>query len=296
MSAPAHRPGARYVIVTPARDEADHLGAMVEYLARQTLVPTEWVVVDDGSTDATGAIADAAAESHEWITVVHRRDRGFRAAGSGVMEAFADGTAALRAPGWDYLVKLDGDLELPPDYFERCLAHFDADAELGIGGGVIHNVLPGGRTEEERHPAFHVRGATKIYRRACWDVIAPLPAAPGWDTLDEVLANYHGWRTRSFPELVLVQHRFTGDAAGQWRNWVKNGRANWLVGYDPVFLVARALRRLTQRYPLRSAAGLLVGYFGAALRREPPIAPRAVRRYLRREQRARLLGRPSIWR
>jgi glycosyltransferase involved in cell wall biosynthesis len=288
--------GPRYVVVTPVRDESEHLPVTIAAMEAQVLRPAEWVVVDDGSTDGTGEIAEAAAARLPWMHVVHRSDRGHRAAGSGVMEAVSDGLRALRTDDWEFVVKLDGDLSFGPDYFARCFTRFALDPRLGIGGGVIHSVRADGSTEEERHPRFHVRGATKIYRRACWEAIGGLVPDTGWDTIDEVTANYRGWRTATFPELVLVQQRFTGDAAGQWRNWVKNGRANRLAGYHPLFLAARAGSRLTKRHPFRSSAGLLWGYAQSAVRREPLPIDDDVKRYVRREQMRRLLGRPSVWR
>ncbi len=115
------------------------------------------------------------------------------------MDAFYAGFSLIEAEKWDFLVKLDGDISFAPDYFERCLERFASDPKLGIGGGTVCADVDGvSRVESVGDPPFHVRGATKIYRRACWDQIAPLIKAPGWDTLDEVKANYLGSRTRWF--------------------------------------------------------------------------------------------------
>lgn len=284
-----------YVIVSPVRDEAEYLDATIQSVAAQTILPRQWVVVNDGSTDETAAILDQGAQRHEWIQPVHRSDRGYRAAGSGVMEAFYAGYEALNHDDWDYLVKLDGDLELPTDYFARCFERFEANPKLGIGGGVIRNRI-GRDLELENHPGFHVRGATKIYRRRCWQDIDGLIRLPGWDTLDEVTAQMRGWHTESFREISLVQNRETGGAAGPWGNWVKNGAAAYLIGYHPLFLLLRAIRQLT-RWPYGVATvGLIWGYFGATLRREPRAADPEIVRYLRQQQMARMLGRESIWR
>jgi glycosyltransferase involved in cell wall biosynthesis len=284
-----------YVVITPARDEARFIERTVNCMAAQTLRPTEWVVVNDGSTDETGAILDRCAREYDWLKVVHREDRGFRAAGGGVVEAVNAGLAALDTQDWEYLVKFDGDLSFEPDYFEGCLAEFAKDPTLGVGGGVIYNRIDG-ELVLEKHPRFHVRGATKIYRRACWDDIAPLIVAPGWDTLDEVKAGWKGWTTRSFDDPHLVQERFTGEAAGQWSTWKKNGRANYICGYHPLWLLARSVVRATRKPYLTSSFGLLAGYFGAWLRREPRIEDRDLIRYVRGQQLRRLFGRKSTWR
>jgi poly-beta-1,6-N-acetyl-D-glucosamine synthase len=285
----------RYVIVTPVRDEAEHVAVTAGSLVAQTVTPAQWVVVDDGSSDGTAEIAKRYAADHSWITVVQRPDRGHRAAGSGVMEAFHDGLAAIEVDDWDFLVKLDGDVVLSADYFEQCLERFTSNQRLGIAGGAFHNPTEDGYVEE-RHPMFHVRGATKIYRRACWDAIGGLIRTTGWDTYDECKANRLGWETYTFRDLVVLQQRTTGGAAGPWRNAVKNGLAAHVVGYDPFFMVARAFYNLRHKSGFTRAVGLLWGYASAFARRVPRVDDPETIRYVRQQQRNRLLGRPSIWR
>jgi glycosyltransferase involved in cell wall biosynthesis len=258
--------------------------------------PAQWIIVDDGSTDATGRIADEAAERHDWIHVVHRKDRGFRRAGGGVMEAFYDAFKLVEGQSWQYLVKLDGDVTLAPDYFEACFARFATEARLGIGGGLVCNYVNGELQPESRvDPAFHVRGATKIYRRECWDDIGGLVKATGWDTLDEFKANMMGWTTRTFAEIKLLHHRPAGGAYGTWPNWVKNGHANYVAGYHPLFMMFKCGKRVFDRPYLIGALGLFTGYFGGYLKRAPQIDDERLIHYLRREQMKRLLRRSSLW-
>jgi hypothetical protein len=144
-------------------------------------------------------------------------------------------------------------------------------------------------------PPFHVRGATKIYRRACWEQISPLIKAPGWDTLDEVRANYFGWTTRTFTELPAVQHKATGSADGSWRNAFKNGRANYITGYHPAFMLAKCTKRMLRRPFVVEAAGLFAGFMSGYLKRLPRLADAETIRYLRNQQVRRLLMRTSIY-
>jgi poly-beta-1,6-N-acetyl-D-glucosamine synthase len=284
-----------YVIVSPVRDEAERIEKTIESVVAQTARPREWVIVNDGSTDATGDILERVCAQFDWIRVVHQADRGFRAAGSGVMEAFYAGYEALTIKEWDFVVKLDGDLIFGPTYFERCFERFAKEPGLGIGGGVIYNLIDG-KEVLERHPKFHVRGATKIYRRACWEDIGGLVKQPGWDTLDEVHSQMLGWGTESFFDHRLVQLRTTGDAAGQWRNWVKNGHACFVVGYHPLFILARAVLHLVRRGNPVASAGMLYGYSHAAFKGVEKIASAEVVRFVRRQQLRRLVGLSSIWR
>ena len=115
----------------------------------QTILPSEWVIVNDGSTDATGSIIEAYAHKFPWIHAVHRENRGFRKAGGGVVDAFYDGYRALHSKDWDFIVKFDGDLSFEPDYFRRCFDHFDREPRLGVGGGVICYVIDGAKQFEK---------------------------------------------------------------------------------------------------------------------------------------------------
>lgn len=285
----------KYLIITPARDEEAHLQKTIESILAQTLRPVEWLIVNDGSTDRTGEIIDEYSARYPWIRAIHRTNRGFRKAGGGVVDAFNDGYRQVTCTEWDYIVKLDGDLSFEPDYFEKSFNHFANEPRLGVGGGVMC-YIENGKKSFEVNPAFHVRGATKIYRRACWDAIGGFWPAPGWDTMDEVKASMLGWTTRSFPELHLLHHRYTGAADGTWANLVKNGRANYVCGYHPAFMLLKCLRRLSFKPYLVGSVALLYGFLTGYTQRIPQVDEPETIKYLRKQQLARLTGRESIWR
>jgi len=285
-----------FIVITPARDEERYLPATVASMLAQTSRPAAWVLVDDGSGDRTGAMIDAAASAHPWIRAVHRGDRGSRQAGGGVVAAFYDGLAAVPGQAWSYVVKCDADLSFPPDFFERCLREFEADPRLGIGGGTCCAPSAGDPSPEfAGEPAFHVRGPMKIYRRACFEAIGGLVRAPGWDTIDQVTANMLGWRTRSFPDIPVIHHRATGGAYGGWNDAVKNGLADYVTGYHPLFMACKCLRRSLGNPPSLGLA-LWTGFMKGYLRRIPRAPNRDMIRYLRRQQWRALTLQPSLWR
>ena len=284
----------RYVIVTPVRDEEEHLEATIASVSAQTLRPMEWVIVDDGSADRTGEIIDRYAAQTPWIRAVHRPNRGFRKSGGGVVEAFNAGCESLQCDTWDFIVKLDGDLSFSPNYFQTCFEYFNADPRLGIGGGEIYHDL-GGELRLEANPKFHIRGATKIYRRRCWEDLGGLWPGPGWDTIDEVKANMLGWKTVTFDDLRLIHHRVTGFADGFLRDRVKHGLACYISGYHPIFVLASCFYRLPKKpYIVGSFAvfwGFLKGYFTQT----PRVTDDRLIRYLRMQQLRRLCGLETIW-
>jgi poly-beta-1,6-N-acetyl-D-glucosamine synthase len=285
----------RYVIITPVRDEEKFIESTIESVRRQTVPPVEWVIVDDGSTDRTGELLDNAAATLPWLRIVHRVDRGFRKPGGGVMEAFYAGYNGVQHQDWEFLVKLDGDLTFAPDYFEKCFDYFRRDPKLGIGGGEIHHEVVG-ELKLEQNPRFHVRGATKIYKRACWETIGGLWPDPGWDTIDEVKANMLGWHTYSFGDLPLLHHRFTGSEGGILRDRIKHGKVCYISGYHPLFVVASCLRRLAQKPYVLGAGAILYGFLKAHVIRTRRLEDRSYVAYIRSQQLRRLFGMQSIWR
>jgi glycosyltransferase involved in cell wall biosynthesis len=284
----------KYVIITPARDEEEFLEVTIASVVSQSIRPAQWIIVNDGSSDRTGEIIDRAAAQYPWITARHRANRGHREAGGGVIATFYEGYSQIASPDWDFLVKLDADLSFSNDYFEQCFIRFSKDSRLGIGGGGIYHEEDGG-LKLEPNPKFHVRGATKIYQKRCWEDIGGLLKAPGWDTVDELKANMLGWSTRTFTELQLSHYRFTGAADGAWKDSIKNGRANYIAGYHPLFMLMKCARRLAKRPYFSGSVGLGWGYLSGYWRRIPQVEDRGLIRYTRSQQMRKLLLQESIW-
>jgi glycosyltransferase involved in cell wall biosynthesis len=284
----------KYVLISPVRDEEAYIAKTIDSVISQTIRPAEWIIIDDGSRDETGRIIDEYARKYPWIVVLHRTDRGHRLAGAGVMEAFYSGYEHLQCEDWDCIGKLDGDVILGAEYFETCLQRFTEDAKLGLCGGVLY-CEDGGQLKLDKHPENHVRGALKFYRRSCWNGIGGLIKSPGWDTVDEIHASMLGWRTKSFSDLKAIHNRPNGAAAGAWSDSVKNGRADYVSGYHPAFIVVKCAKRLLQKpYGVRSFAhayGYLSGYAGKAVR----IGNKDLVRYIRNQQIRRMLFLESGW-
>jgi len=285
----------KYVVISPVRDEEKHIEATLRSVTSQSIRPTEWIIVDDGSTDKTADIIQQYAASFSWIRLLQRQNRGFRKSGGGVIEAFYDGYRTIEHDDWEFIVKLDGDLTFSSDYFEKCFEHFESDPKLGIGGGDIYHDIDG-TTKVESNPKFHVRGATKIYRRACWDAIGGLWKAPGWDTIDEVKANMLGWKSYSFSELHLIHHRLTGTADGVLRDRIKHGLACYISGYHPLFLAASCVSRLMQKPYIAGSVAIGYGFLKGYWTRVPRVNDRELIKYLRTQQLRRLVGQETIWR
>ncbi len=284
----------KYLIVTPVRDEGKVLEAALRSIVKQTIQPAEWILVNDGSTDNTAAILDRYASEYPWIHAVHRTNRGFRKSGGGVVEAFYDGFNTRRCQDWEFIVKLDGDLVADDNYFEQCFERFRRDDRLGIGGGLLYHMRDG-KERIELCPKFHVRGATKIYRRSCWDQIGGLWPAPGWDTIDEVKAQMLGWTTESFMDIRLLHQRPTGTAESLWADGIKSGLARYVAGYHPIFMLASCASRIISKPYVTGALAIWLGYLKGYARHIPQVDDPALIEFVRQQQLRRLLGKKTVW-
>jgi glycosyltransferase involved in cell wall biosynthesis len=274
-----------YALVTPARNEADNLRRLAASLEAQTVPPAAWVVVDDGSDDGTFDLARSlplatAIRSPYADDDVLTRGRRF---GRDVI-AFNAGVSALREHP-DFVVKIDADISLEPDFFERLLAEFDADPTLGIASGTCWERGARGEWRPYHVARDHVRGATRCWRWACWEQVTPLAERIGWDVVDELTARVNGWSTRPILDLPFFHHRSLGERDGGRRQWVGQGQLAWYVGYRFPYVVLRALFR-SRREPAAFAS--IPAFLASAWRREPRI-PAELRRYLRHEQSLRKL-------
>jgi glycosyltransferase involved in cell wall biosynthesis len=252
----------RIAVVIPFLNEERHLPTVLDALASQSRAPDSLVLVDDGSSDASAEIAARFADAHDYAILLRRPRRAAmsdRMAQAHELRAFHWALERI-AIDWDVVGKLDADVSLTPDSLAEIERRIESDPELGIAGTHIWQLEPDGTRSEHRCPEGHVEGATKFYRRACWEEISPLPAILGWDTIDEVRARMHGWRTQSFspPSGRPLHLRRTASHDGQ----------------PPRVLFA---------------LNYLAGWTLAALRRVPRAEPEA-RAFVRRENLRRLRG------
>jgi hypothetical protein len=286
---------ARLLIITPVRNEATHIERVARALAFQTHVPERWVVVDDGSTDATPELIRQIEAELEFMRVVSTppeftRRSADRLAVAAAPRAFNFGLASIAAeelPRFTHIGKLDGDVELRPDYFAVILDEFAKNPSLGIAGGVILEQRRGSwcATSSARE---HVRGALKLYSRICFEAIGGVEERLGWDGIDETVARMRGFQTRSFNRAEALHHRETGSADGRLRGHVRWGESHWILHHGPVWTVARAGK--VARIKPRGVSGLayLYGYVRAALRGVERVNVDGYRRFIRAEQRTRM--------
>jgi biofilm PGA synthesis N-glycosyltransferase PgaC len=276
-----------YAVISPMRDEARHLPRLAEALAQQQLRPARWVIVDDGSTDGTRELAHELAERHDWIMAVDSGSGHERARGAPIVEAFNTGLRQLDGEP-DFVVKLDGDLYVPPHYFAWVADTFGADERAGIVGGTVL-VHDGERWTLDKVSSRAVHGVAKAYRTACLRQMGGLRASMGWDGIDDYAARARGWRSRVLSELTILHYDKRGTKQRWWKSRFEEGLGAHYMGYRPDFLALRVLYRMAvERPPVLGGLLLGAGYVWGRLRGLPQVPDAAARRVLRDEQRTRL--------
>jgi biofilm PGA synthesis N-glycosyltransferase PgaC len=275
-------------------NEEAFLPRMLDSVERQTRPPERLLLVDDGSDDASPEIAARFAAEHPYARVLTRPRRTRekdRLATAAELQAFQWAVAQVEDP-YDVIAKLDGDLELTPRFFESVVAALEADPRLGIAGAALSLPHEDGGASREYSAPWHVRGATKFYRRECWEQISPLPPILGWDTIDEARAALRGWRVSVVPVAGgdALHLRVTGTQDGALRGFRRRGVAAWAYGAHPLNVLVSSALRMRDRPRVRGGLAYMSGWAGAALRREPRAEPEVLR-HVRREQLRRLRAR-----
>ncbi len=258
---------SRIVAISPVRDEIDYIERSIASMVAQTLRPVEWLIVDDGSTDGTSEILDRAAAEHAWIHVEHKSDRGKRSVGPGVVEAFYYGYERILTADYDFICKLDGDLELQPKYFETLVGFFARDRYLGGASGKPH-LQEGDRLVEERTNDEIVAGQVNCFRRDCFEAIGGYVREVHWDGICSHRARMEGWRARSIshPDLVFIHQRLMGSSEqGIITGRLRWGRGQYFMGTHPLYILAIGVYRLWERPFLVGGLCIVLGYVQAWL-------------------------------
>ena len=290
------RPTVPLVIISPVRDEVALISKTLDSIVAQTVLPLEWVIVDDGSTDDTAAIVQQYADKHPFIHLVTIQDRGFRKLGGGVVAAFNFGLTQIKSPQYAYIAKLDGDMSFGPHYLEIMFKAFEANAKLAAVSGKVFRPENGGFVEELTIDE-HVAGQFKLYRWSAFCDIGGFVEEVLWDGIDVHTARMMGWQTESFhhPDARLIHHRLMGSSdKNVYRGRLRLGRGIYFMGYHPLYALASSLFRMREKPFVIGGVLIMVGFIKAYFQRVPRYDNPEFRAYLQKWQIDTLKAR--LWR
>jgi glycosyltransferase involved in cell wall biosynthesis len=276
----------RYVIISPCRNEADFMRQTLDTVIAQTVRPARWVVVDDGSSDDTPQILADYASRHEWIRIVTRTDRGCRAVGPGVIEAFYAGYESIDPDDFEYLCKLDLDLNLPPRYFEGLMERMEAGPGIATCSGKAY-IWEQGQLVNERHGDETSIGASKFYRVSCFKALGGFVREVMWDGIDGHRCRMRGWVACSWDdvELRFVHLRPMGSSQqGVLKGRMRHGYGQYFMGTGFLYMLANALNRVNEKPYVLGSLAMLWGWLKSAWQRKPRYEEPGFRQFLRRYQ------------
>ena len=275
-----------YSVIVPAHNEAGFLPGLLDSLCSQDCLPNEVVLVNDNSTDKTEEIMQDYAKKHLFVRYVNRISSAEHQPGTKVVRAFQHGLKALKEP-YTVLVKLDADLLLPPNYFSTLLTLFQQE-KVGIAGGFCVEQNPAGQWEVN-HPMHkgHVRGAFKAYHSDCFKAIGGLRPSMGWDTVDELLARFHGFSVRTL-DLLEVKHLRPLGKGYTKSSASAQGKAFYQMRYGVVLSFLAALKSAHKKRSLGWFVGVNRGIFSALFSQAEFMVTKEEGRFIRRHRRAQM--------
>jgi glycosyltransferase involved in cell wall biosynthesis len=276
----------RYALITPCRDEAQYARRTLECVTRQSVPPTIWVIVDDGSKDETPKILAEYAARFPYIKIVTRPDRGDRKLGGGVIDAFYSGYETIHPADYDYVAKLDLDLDLPLQYFEKLMERMEVNPRIGTASGKPYFVADGKAVSEMCGDENSV-GMVKFYRSACFEQIGGFVRELMWDGIDCHRCRMNGWIAVSWndPALSFEHLRPMGTShKNWWTGRVRHGVGQYFMGTSPAYMLASAVFRMTRPPVVMGGLAMLWGYVRSAWERKPRYGDAAFRRFLRNYQ------------
>jgi biofilm PGA synthesis N-glycosyltransferase PgaC len=281
-----------YVLISPCRNEADYLRRTLDSVAAQSIPPAEWLVVDDGSTDATPDILKDYQQRMPYLRVITRQDRGKRSVGPGVIEAFYEGYLQISVP-YQYLCKLDVDLDLPPRYFEGLIEKMEVDPRLGTVSGKAFFIDPASNRPVLETIRDHVSlGMTKFYRKECFEEIGGFVREVMWDGIDCHRCRMLGWKAISIDEPDLRFEHLRPMGSSQQSIYVgrrRHGYGQYFMGTSFAFMTANNLLRVFSPPAFTGAAMVWWGFVESMIKRKPQYNDLEFIRFLRRWQRMSLI-------
>lgn len=256
----------RFGIIIPAHNEGDILAQTLDSLLGQTLPAHSIVVIDDNSTDHTATVLADYCRRFPQVKTLYRSSSVQRLPGAKIVQAFNAGLPLVGQV--DIICKYDADLIFPLNYLETLQTYYLQNPQLGMCGGVCSIEKDGKWLKENLTNKNHLRGALKSYRKECFEAIGGLKEAMGWDTVDELLAQYHGWELLVVEDLVVKHLRPTASRYNSQAQYMQGGMF-YRLRYGEVLSFLASAKLAYKKRSLRLFWDYMKGYFKAKKEKQP---------------------------
>jgi glycosyltransferase involved in cell wall biosynthesis len=279
----------RYVLITPARNEAAFIETTLKSVIHQTVLPLKWVIVNDGSMDATATIVGRYLSKNAWIELVNlpaRKERNFAAK----VYAFNAGREKVSHLEYEVIGNLDADVSLDKDHFEFLLGKLLENDRLGVTGTVFTEEGYSSETDSFEGQN-HVSGQCQLFRRECFEEIGGYVPnrAGGIDWIAVTTARMMGWTTRSFREKSFFHYRSLGTAERSLlASAFSYGEKDYYLGNHPLWEICRTAYRAVKKPYVTGAVALYLGYLSAFVRQMDRPVSDELMRFHRAEQMQKL--------
>lgn len=278
-----------YVLLTAAKNEQDYIEKTLRTVVAQTVLPAKWIIVSDGSVDNTDAIVRRYAMKFPFIQLVRRPSKASRDFAAKV-HAINTGLQYVKHVQYDFIGNLDADVSFPSYYYESILKKFSENPKIGIAGGILYD-----KVEDcfHRHQQSlnSVGGPIQCFRKSCFEQIGGYPVLSfgSEDGVAEVTARMYGWEVVCFPELKVLHHRQTGsEGKSSWAIRWNEGLIEYMIGYHPIFHLARGLQRLFQTPVVLGSLLRSLRYVSLWMKQVPRPVSDAFVFFIRKEEMAKL--------
>ena len=253
----------RYIVVTPCKNEGENLPNLIQSIVGQTVRPSLWVIVDDGSTDETPTIIKAAAGKYKWILNIrldhNKRDIGLHLAR--VMKKgfdLANKYCMKNNIDYSYLGNVDGDITLEHTFFENLIREFERDPKLGIASGTTKHIV-GDKIIYAKMRIDEPSGGHMVIRRECFEQCGGIPISYGCDGVLKAKARLRGWKTRRFEENIATEIRDSNTAEGYWKGFFYQGKTSYYINLNPLHVLFR-MAKYSLNGPYYAGIAYLLGY------------------------------------
>ncbi len=275
-----------YLLISPCRNEADFMVNTLDSVVNQSVTPAKWIIVDDGSTDATPEILQRYSNQYDFIQIVTRDNRGHRSVGPGVIEAFYAGLGVVDVNDYQFVCKLDLDLDLPAGYFQILMKRMNENPRIGTCSGKPYNQRGSSLVSEKRGDEMSV-GMTKFYRTSCFQQIGGFVSEVMWDAIDCHRCRQLGWIACSWddPELRFVHLRIMGSSQDNvYRGRMRHGFGQYFMGTGLIYMFATSVFRMLHPPYILGGMAMFWGYLESLIKRVPKYRDKQLRKFIRNYQ------------